>query len=105
MNKRLSNEPAPGVYTDSGPWNQLLSSEAQLVTFSQGYFRDLVGEGRLDWDGFDLEISRATQGQEESREPHGQPALSLDPRPDGIELGGHGASRRRQRGRSWRRSR
>jgi hypothetical protein len=54
-----------------------------FVSFRQEFCRDLVREGRLDWDGFQLEADLADQASTEAWPPVGDrtpPAESRTPR-------------------------
>ena len=59
MDSQPTNYFPLGAYVGLVPTDQVPSLEAQLARFHQTYCRDLVREGRLDWDGFDIEAGVA----------------------------------------------
>jgi hypothetical protein len=59
MESQPNNYFPVGAYVGLAPSDQVPSLEAQVATFLQAHCRDLVREGRLDWDGFDVEAKVA----------------------------------------------
>jgi hypothetical protein len=54
MNDGPHDASRSGILVTVEPLERLPSLDARLVSLRQTYCRDLVQEGRLDWDGFDL---------------------------------------------------
>jgi hypothetical protein len=61
MDYQPNNYFPAGAYVGLAPSDQVPSLEAQLATFLQTHCRDLVREGRLDWDGFHIEAGVADE--------------------------------------------